>query len=152
MVGPMPLQQREALWHYMTDPAYSGVVDGSLQIRSYGCAVSRIPENATAYPHRKAVLKLQYGTMWYKEKDAPEQWRWSRDFYRGMYGDRGPVPDGVMDGCFVNYPDRELDDWQHLYFKDNYGRLMIVKQQWDPLNVFRHRQSVELPSVRYDGN
>lgn len=61
------------------------------------------------------------------------------------YGDKGPRPDDVMDGCFVNYPDPDLIDWQHLYYKGNYERLQKVKQQWDPLNVFWHKQSLELP-------
>lgn len=145
MVGPMPRQQQEAIWKYTTDPSYSFVVDGFLQIRSYGCSVGRVAETETAYPHRNAVIKIQYGTWWQKREDADRQWRWSREFYKAMYGENGPKPDKIMDGCFVNYPDGELKDWQHLYFKNNYEKLMLVKQQWDPLNIFHHRQSIELP-------
>ncbi|MGI8405403.1 MAG: BBE domain-containing protein, partial [Thermomicrobiales bacterium] len=60
-----------------------------------------------------------------------------------MYGERGPVPDKVVDGCYVNYPDADLEDWQHLYYKDNYARLQIAKHRWDPRNIFNHRQSIE---------
>lgn len=145
MVGPMPRSQLETLWHYMTDPAYSLVEDGTVQIRSYGCTLRRIPEDATAFPHRKASILIQYAAMWFGDEHTAEQWRWSREFYRAMYGKQGPKPDAVMDGCFVNYPDADLIDWQHLYFKGNYERLQKVKQKWDPLNIFRHRQSIELP-------
>jgi FAD/FMN-containing dehydrogenase len=40
--------------------------------------------------------------------------------------------------------------WSKLYYKDAYPRLQQVKKRWDPLNVFRHRQSVELPGTRPD--
>jgi hypothetical protein len=62
-----------------------------------------------------------------------------------MYGERGPLPDGTVDGSYVNFPDTDLKDWQRLYYKDNYPRLQQVKECWDPLNVFRHAQSIELP-------
>ncbi|MGH9277584.1 MAG: BBE domain-containing protein, partial [Acidimicrobiales bacterium] len=38
-----------------------------------------------------------------------------------------------------------LNNWQHLYYKQNYDQLQEVKARWDPLNVFNHVQSVELP-------
>lgn len=147
MVSSMPLRQREVLWYFHTDPRFSNVQSAWLQIRSYGCAISRVPENGTAYPHRRAVIKIQYGMEWDNAEDAPEQRRWSKDLYYAMYGEKGPKPDDVMDGCFMNYPDGDLVDWQHLYFKDNYARLQKVKKQWDPLNVFHHRQSIELPKT-----
>jgi hypothetical protein len=74
---------------------------------------------------------------------------WIRDFYTAMYGERGPVPDGTVDGCYVNYPDVDLHDWQYLYYKDNYPRLQAVKGHWDPHNIFRHRQSIEPPTRRH---
>ncbi|PNG16882.1 BBE domain-containing protein, partial [Streptomyces cahuitamycinicus] len=58
------------------------------------------------------------------------------------------------DGCYVNYPDTDLDDLgrntsgqssYRLYHKDNYARLQRTKKRWDPHNVFRHAQSVRLP-------
>jgi len=146
MVSAMPMGQIETLWHYVTHPAYSYVVDSNVQIRSYGCAVSRVQESETAYPHRRAVIKMQYQIMW-RTPDAEQaelQRRWSVALYLAMYGEHGPRPDAVMDGCYVSYPDRELPDGQSLYYKGNYERLKEVKRQWDPLDIFNHRQSVQL--------
>ncbi|MEK8172834.1 BBE domain-containing protein [Streptomyces sp. M19] len=59
----------------------------------------------------------------------------------------------MTDGCYVNYPDADISDpaynrsaapWHELYYKDNYQRLQRAKERWDPNNVFRHRQSIEV--------
>jgi FAD/FMN-containing dehydrogenase len=90
-------------------------------------------------------MKLQYQTYWTDPAQDDDNLSWIRDFYTAMYGPDGPVPDAIMDGCYVNYPDVDLVDWQHLYYKDNYPRLQQAKQSWDPGNVFNHQQSIELP-------
>ncbi|WP_327228108.1 BBE domain-containing protein [Streptomyces platensis] len=90
---------------------------------------------------------------------------WIREFYRDVYQDTGGVPvlaptgtpaggqpEPVTDGCYINYPDTDLDDpeWNRsgesshrLYYGDNYARLQAVKEHWDPRNVFRHAQSIQ---------
>ncbi|MGW1378378.1 FAD-dependent oxidoreductase [Streptomyces sp. NPDC002446] len=91
--------------------------------------------------------------------------RWIREFYRDVYKETGGVPvlapaeppacgepAPVTDGCYINYPDTDLDDpeWNtsgqpahRLYYGSNYQRLQEVKEFWDPRNVFRHAQSVQ---------
>ncbi|MGA4948028.1 FAD-binding oxidoreductase [Streptomyces lydicamycinicus] len=91
--------------------------------------------------------------------------RWIREFYRDVYRDTGGVPtlaptggpaggqpEPMTDGCYINYPDTDLDDpeWNRsgesshrLYYGDNYARLQAVKEHWDPRNVFRHAQSIQ---------
>jgi hypothetical protein len=90
-------------------------------------------------------MKLHYQKYWNDTSQDEANLEWIRVFYTAMYGDDGPVPDDVMDGCYVNYPDADLKDWPLLYYKENYGRLQQVKARWDPLNVFNHRQSISLP-------
>ncbi|OKI23797.1 hypothetical protein A6A08_03285 [Nocardiopsis sp. TSRI0078] len=79
---------------------------------------------------------------------------WIRDIYRKTFASTGGVPviGDATDGCYINYPDAVLNDpswnrsedrWSKLYYKDSYPRLRRVKERWDPLDVFRHRQSVE---------
>ena len=92
-------------------------------------------------------MKLQYQAYWTdpSPEAAATNLKWMSDFYDAMYGPAGPVPDGVMDGCYVNYPEVDLVDWQHLYYQGNYPRLQRVKAAWDPNDIFNHAQSVELP-------
>ena len=59
-------------------------------------------------PQRSSIMKLQYQTYWTQESDDDANLDWIRGFYDAMYGPDGPLPDGVMDGCYVNYPDVDL--------------------------------------------
>jgi len=136
-----------------TDYAPPGWV---VSIASYGGRVNAMHSRATAEPHRDSVLKLLWGTAWADAAQDELHVGWFRDFYRAVYADTGgvPVPNAATDGCFINYADTDLNDttlntsgvpWHELYWKDGYARLQRVKARWDPLDVFRHAQSVRLP-------
>ncbi|APY90243.1 FAD-binding protein [Streptomyces alfalfae] len=175
-------QQIDAIHHHLTDSGYSNP-DALLQIDSYGGKVNDVGPGATAVPQRSSVMKLQYQTYWtwnadadhngvYDYRDAEKDARiaephlkWIRAIYAGVYKETKGVPavadpawpasrSAGTDGCYVNYPDVDLDDTalntsgqrsRRLYYKANYARLQQTKQRWDPHNVFRHAQSVELP-------
>jgi len=148
-----PPHQIEAMWKHLREKPNEAAAQALLQVDSYGCRVNSVAPDATAVAQRSSVMKLQYQTYWNNEteKDRPKDMAkaeeqnlvWIRSFYEDMYGADGPVPDGTMDGCFVNYPDVDLKDWQYLYYKDNYPRLQQAKSFSDPLDVFHHQQSIE---------
>jgi berberine-like enzyme len=145
MIEPFPEQQIEVIWNYLTDSSYNNKL-ALLQVDSYGGQINAVAPDATAIPQRSSIMKLQYQTYWTDAKDDEVNLRWIRDFYNAMYGPNGPVPDGIVDGCYVNYPDVDLVNWPYLYYKDNYARLQRAKARWDPLNIFNHQQSIQLPS------
>ncbi|MFD5478223.1 FAD-binding oxidoreductase [Streptomyces hawaiiensis] len=176
--------QIDAIHRHLTADGYSNP-DALLQIDSYGGMVNDIAQDATAVPQRSSVLKLQYQAYWTWDKDADKNeiydyrdaeqdptiaaphLSWIRNFYRDVYHSTGgvpAVPDPALpasqssntDGCYVNYPDIDLNDqnlntsgqpWHQLYYKTNYARLQRTKRRWDPHNVFRHGQSIELPKA-----
>lgn len=145
MKRPFPASQVEAMWRHLADARVPNT-QALLQVDSYGCRVNAVAPDATAIPQRSSIMKLQYQTYWTDSTQDSENLEWIRAFYRDMYGERGPYPDDVVDGCYVNYPDVDLEDWQYLYYKDAYARLQRVKRRWDPNDVFNHAQSIELPS------
>ncbi|HEV7241729.1 MAG TPA: FAD-binding protein [Thermoanaerobaculia bacterium] len=140
MIKPFPQSQIDVMWKYLTDGFTNA--QALLQVDSYGCEINRVASDATAIPQRSSILKPQYQTYWTTEAETEENLRWINDFYVAMYGDAGPRPDGTMDGCYVNYPDCDLKDWQFLYYLGNYPRLRKAKREWDPHDVFHHAQSI----------
>lgn len=130
----------------------------SVTLSSFGGNVNAVAQNATASAHRDSAFKLLWMALWNKPAEDAQNLRWVREFYQETYADTGgvPVPNAVTDGCYINYADIDISDpkfnkssapWHQLYYKDNYPRLQKVKAKWDPRNVFRHGQSIELPSV-----
>lgn len=145
LLEPLPDEQINVLWQYLTDPQYHNPF-ALVQVDSYGGQINAVPSSATAIPQRSSILKLVYQTYWTNPNEDERHLQWMREFYTAMYGPSGPSPDGIVDGCSINYPDVDLVNWQRLYYKDNYPRLQQTKARWDPRNIFHHKQSIELPS------
>ncbi len=151
-----PDHQIAAIWKHLTRGDYANKY-GGLVATSFGGRINEVAPDATAVAQRSSILKLLYQTYWTDPADDAKNQAWLREFYRDMYAETGgvPVPNAVTDGCYVNYADSDIGDpklntsdvpWHRLYYKDNYARLQKVKAKYDPKNVFRHRQSVRLPS------
>ncbi len=146
MIEPFPNDQIDAIYRALSDPNYVNP-QALLQVDSYGCKINARKPRQTAVAHRSSIMKLQYQTYWTDPGQDDYHLRWIRRFYEDVYRPTGgmPRPNGVTDGCYVNYADADLGDWWKLYYKDNYARLQAVKARWDPYNIFRHRQSIRLP-------
>lgn len=142
-----PEAQYDTIWKWLTieNDQYPANGQALVQVDSYGCRINAVAPDATAVPQRSSILKLQYQTYWTEPGEDQVNLAWINDFYQEMYGPRGPWPDDVFDGCYVNYCDSDLVDWQFLYYKESYPRLQRAKREWDPHNIFHHGQSIELP-------
>lgn len=159
---PFTPRQVDAMWAYLGNEKYTDFTNKQalIQVDSYGSAINRPPRD-TAAPQRDSVLKMQYQVYWHRPNDhdpgpEAENLAWIRDTYRATFADTGgvPVTGGITDGCYINYPDRDLsspewntssEPWWRLYYKDAYPRLQRAKARWDPLNVFRSHQSIQPP-------
>ncbi|WP_236539124.1 FAD-dependent oxidoreductase [Spiractinospora alimapuensis] len=157
---PLPERQIQALWNGLTNPP-DGVTKAVMQIDSYGSAINR-SEVETAMAQRDSIMKMQHQVYWPSDTDGTTHIAWIRDLYARMYGSAAnpvvpgvPVPDDDTDGCYINYPDVDLSDpawnrsdytWAELYYKEHYPRLQRAKARWDPMNVFNHQQSIDLPT------
>jgi FAD/FMN-containing dehydrogenase len=100
------------------------------QLRVLGGAVARVPADATAFAHRAAKLMVNIAAMYDSPEERPEHEAWVRSLaaaladddagaYAGFLGDEGD------EGVLRAYPPATLQ------------RLVEVKRQYDPDNLFR---------------
>jgi len=101
--------------------------------------ISRIDGNATAFPNRDATLSFTVAPKWTDPEKDDELIAWAREFHEAM----APC---ATDGVYSNYLDRDETDRVRTAYGENYDRLVDVKNEWDPENLFRVNQNIE-PSV-----
>jgi hypothetical protein len=110
-----------------------------VNVRSVGGAVARVPEDATAYAHRRA--ELMFVTTFVGPAPAIEAARPALD---GIWENLGPH----VTGAYANFLSSTTDaDVAAIYPTQTHRRLAAVKQQYDPANVFAGNHNVR-PSVR----
>ncbi|MER5207451.1 FAD-binding oxidoreductase [Streptomyces sp. NPDC002825] len=93
----------------------------------------------TAYPHRGATYVIDIGTHWppgTPPAAVAELLAQTCTAHRTL---RHRLR---TDAAYVNFPDPDLQNWQHAYYGANHARLAEVKRRYDPLGLFRHAQSV----------
>ncbi|MGB7798578.1 MAG: FAD-dependent oxidoreductase [Pseudonocardiaceae bacterium] len=142
MIGNFTAGECRTIWENLRESTLKNA-HALLQVNSYGGQINAVNPTETAIPQRSSAMKLLYQIYWAHQSGDEANLRWIRDFYAAMYGSNGPVPDGRLDGCYINYPDVDLHNWQALYYKENYPKLRYAKKKWDPLNIFNHAQSIE---------
>ncbi len=145
--------QISALYQYMSRPDFKNP-DTMLVLFSFGGQVNAMAPDATANAQRSSIFKMCFQTFWQDEGEDAFYLGWLRDLYEDFFSATGGVPliDDSTDGCYINYPDRDITDprrnrsgvpWQTLYYKDNYPRLQQVKRKYDPSDFFRHSMSIK---------
>jgi FAD/FMN-containing dehydrogenase len=107
----------------------------------YGGKIADVAAADTAFPRRAGTqFCIQYYSSWTRAADTPAHLASVAKVYAAMR----PYMPGAS---YVNYCDLDLPDYPDAYWGDNLPRLMAVKQQYDPQNLFQHAQSVPLPSA-----
>ena len=106
---------------------------------TYGGAINRIAADATAFVHRG---NTRYVMQYYMQWDNAGATDANIAMMRTLYASMRPFVSG---GCYVNYCDLDLGDgYAKAYWGDNLPRLMKIKAEVDPKNIFKHAQSVPL--------
>lgn len=139
--NPISKQGFESIWKKMIQ-----VENITMQWNPYGGAMSRIPSNATAFPHRAGnIFKIQYLASW-KEEEATN---WYIKGEEELHDAFTPYVSKKPREAFLNY--RDLDIGTNFkgslvfaldYFNENVMRLLQVKVEVDPENFFRYEQSI----------
>jgi FAD/FMN-containing dehydrogenase len=98
-------------------------------------AVSRVPADATAFPHRQDGYNFLVLTQWMDPADDARCIEWSRETYAAMK----PF---AREGRYVNYLDADDLTGSSAAYGVNYARLQQIKRKYDPENVFHLNQNI----------
>lgn len=131
-----------------------GMLDRTgLVLNPYGGNLNATAKNATAFPHRHKLYKIQHSATW---PDAgPEAERRYIGNLRETYKFMTPFVSKNPRSSYLNYRDVDIGVNDHgadsyrkgqiygrKYFGENFDRLVRVKTTVDPENFFRNEQSI----------
>jgi FAD/FMN-containing dehydrogenase len=113
-------------------PSRRGQVHVGIMEGAYG----RVGEEDTAFRRRDARYFIQYVTMWDDPGDDEENIGWTRE-----YADT--VKPYTTGGVYLNFiGDEGAERVREAYGPAKWQRLVALKDEWDPENVFRLNQNI----------
>lgn len=98
--------------------------------QQFGGAVSRVGRSETAFRHRQAQYDNFAASVWTDRGELEKHQRWVRQWWELM----APFSIGAE---YVNNLGEEGEDRVRAAYGENYGRLVSLKDQYDPANFFR---------------
>jgi FAD/FMN-containing dehydrogenase len=104
-------------------------------LEAYGGAINRVAPDATAFWHRRSTTDMFLFAFWMYEDDRSGAETYLTDFDRVV----APLGSGHS---YQNYPNRDQLDFGRRYFGGNLERLMQVKKQYDPDDLFSFPQGL----------
>jgi FAD/FMN-containing dehydrogenase len=114
-----------------------GGAESGFSVWAWGRTISDVSEEATAFTGREAEAWLAAEALW----DDPELDADCRAWGREALADLAPF---ASDGRYVNdVAEVGADVARTVYGDAKYERLVALKRQWDPDNVFRLNQNVQ---------
>ena len=101
-----------------------------------GGAVARVADDATAYGDRRSSFCFNIVGVWHDAADDEINRAWVRRFASAL------EPFGTG-GVYVNFT-AEPGPVQASYGEKKYARLRALKSQYDPTNLFKLNQNIQL--------
>ena len=102
-----------------------------------GRAIARVDDAATPIGHRDAELRYYAVAAWEDPEQTESHISWARDFH-------GAMEPFSSAGIQVNFlTDADDDRLRASYGAEKYDRLVALKDEWDPENVFRLNANVK---------
>jgi FAD/FMN-containing dehydrogenase len=136
---------KSAFFRELSDTAVEVMVDAFERAPSAHCAIgieefhgaaTRVPLDATAYPHREQGFNLILASQWTDPAKTDEAIAWTRQTFDAL----SPY---MADRSYTNYLAADDHDRVRQAFGPNYDRLVEVKRRYDPQNRFRGNQNID---------
>jgi FAD/FMN-containing dehydrogenase len=105
-----------------------------IHVHQMGGAVARVGDGATAFAERSMPFVLNAVTGWHDAEAGPAHRDWARAVIAA-------ASDASTGRAYVNFLS-DADAARTAYGEDAYGRLVSLKDQYDPTNVFRLNQNI----------
>lgn len=108
----------------------------SVVIEHLGGAVDRVGASETAFSHRGAPYSLTAASLWKDGSQSDKNIAWTRRLWEALQ----PAADGAV---YSNYLGDEGDERVKAAYGTNYQRLGVLKNKYDPTNLFRSNQNIK---------
>lgn len=106
-------------------------------IRARGGQLNRVDPEATAFWDRHSPFQLSIDGCWTRPGDDEEMIAWVREFWEAM-------EPHASDSMYFNFASGdEGEEMIRTTFGENYSRLVEVKNEYDPNNLFRLNTNIE---------
>ncbi|XP_058764757.1 berberine bridge enzyme-like 21 [Vicia villosa] len=145
---PIPRDALELIWKKMIELGKVGFV-----FNPYGGKVAEIPVDATPFPHRGNLFKIQYSVNW--NDPSPAVTLNYLNQAKSLYSFMTPYVTKNPRSAYINYRDLDIginsfgkNSYEEgkvygaKYFNNNFDRLVKIKTAVDPGNFFRNEQSI----------
>jgi FAD/FMN-containing dehydrogenase len=107
-----------------------------IHVHHMGGAVARVPAGATAFGDRSAPFLLNIIASTFTGDGYGEAVQWAQAFHEAM-------EPSLTGGTYVNFlTDEGEDGVRSAYGADKFDRLVALKDEYDPCNLFRLNQNI----------
>ncbi|CAG8697091.1 20505_t:CDS:1, partial [Cetraspora pellucida] len=106
--------------------------DLRIEMLLLGGEVNKVRRNETAFVHRGHMNHMEIKVIEPSEMCLRDLKIFSTHFQRKYTNYES----------YQNLIDRQLDNWQCRYYRENFEKLVEIKQKYDPYNLFRWNQSI----------
>jgi hypothetical protein len=106
-----------------------------IHVHQLGGAVGRVADDATAFAERSMPFVLNAVTGWHNSDTAETHTHWARKVIEA-------ASDASTGRAYVNFLG-DPDAARTSYGEETYARLVSLKNDYDPTNVFRLNQNIE---------
>lgn len=119
------------------DRKNNGCTYTAITFYGLGGTISDIEKEDTAFYYRNAKFILGFQAVWEDDIYERENKLWFLENFS--------IIKSMTVGSFVNFPLKELENYEDEYYGKNIKKLRKVKEKYDPNNIFKHPQSIQLP-------